>query len=313
MICGLFLCCGYSEWHFRLHQVACSLSAVSSLYSVTMRVLALLSLLILAGCSSSSAPTPGPSPVASRATIAGTITDTVTGARVGSFSQDVDRLPALIPVSAAGFLTRQAWIMTAQPTVDLIPEAGFDLTFYRQFVRGALDGRMEPLRRWIQPPSIYLQRTGLSDATVAALEQAAREAVIAFTGGQYGVTAWETGEGRRAAQSGWIMVELVNNEDSCGRAVIGGGTIWLNTAERCHRNGAIILSPNGFTHEIGHTMGFWHVPSGLMQTPLPPNTLISPRERHHAALAYARPVGSQDVDQDPSSGSGLSALQSVVD
>ena len=39
----------------------------------------------------------------------------------------------------------------------------------------------------------------------------------------------------------------------------------------------------------------------------------SPRERHHAALAYARPVGSRDVDVDPSGLSSLAPGRIVID
>ena len=269
--------------------------APDSLYSVMMRAAALLAVLLV-GCSGS--PPTAPSPVPSRVTLTGTITDTVTGAQVGSFSQEVDRLPVVLPVSAAGFLTRQAWIMTVQPTVDLIPETGFDLTFYRQLVRGALDGRMEPIRRWTQAPSIYLQTAGLSPATVAALEHAARTAVYEFSGRRLGVQAWETGHERQSARGGWIVIESYRDDGpgECGRATIGGGEIRINTKPICVEAG---YASTNLAHEIGHAMGFWHVPLGLMQAPSPRGmTAPSPRERHHAALAYARQPGNRDIDQD---------------
>lgn len=149
-----------------------------------MRALACLSILLLSACGGASSPTTGPSPLPSRVTVSGTITATISGAKVGTFSLEVDRLPTLIPVSAEGFVTRQAWVTSAQPTVDLIPEAGFDLGFYRQFARGSLDGPIQPIRRLTSSPSMYLQTAGLSPATVAAYEQAARVTIPAMTGGQ---------------------------------------------------------------------------------------------------------------------------------
>ena len=271
-------------------------------------------LLLLAGCSGNAGPSPGPSPVPqpspSRITVSGTLTSTTTGATIGSFSREVERLPVLLPVSLNGFVSREAWITSSTPTVDLIPEPGFDLTFYRQFVRGALDGRTDPIRRWTQAPSIYLQRTGLSDATVAALERAARDVVPALTGGRFQVAAWDTGLERRSAQSGWIVVELVTEPavNSCGRAEISAGHIWLNIAALCHHQGHAVHAPL-FAHELGHALGFYHVrDDAALMTDLRNIWLtgtITARERHHAALAYARPVGSRDVDVDPSGSSAL--------
>lgn len=281
-------------------------------------------LILLAGCSGGSPtrPTPVPSPTptpqpqpAPRITVSATLTDTVTGRSVGTVSHEVDRLPALLPLSFAGYVTRQAWITSAGPTVDLIPEAGFDLTFYRQLVRGALDGRMDPLRRWTVNPSIYLQREGLSDATVASLERAARDVVPALTGGRLSVASWETGQERRTAQSGWIVVELVNDEaQECGRATIGGGNVWLNTAPKCHRDGTIIGSVNLYTHELGHALGFWHVAdSAALMNAVTSNGRPTSQERHHAAIAYARLPGNRDVDVDVSGSALVTQGRIIID
>lgn len=279
-----------------------------------MRLLILFLLLLAVGCSDRPAPTqptPTPTPVPASVTVTGTITQTLSGAQVGTFTQTVPSLPALIPVSLAGFVTRQAWVTSATPTVDLIAEAGFDLEFYRQLARGKLDGSLQPLRRWNGNPSIYLQRNGFSDATIASLERVARDVIPAFTGNRLSLQGWETGDATRPEQTGWIVIETYNDmSGDCGRAALGGGHVWINTIPNCVDLG---YAATNFGHELGHALGFWHVSSGLMQAPAPRGmTMPSQAERHHAALAYARPVGNTDVDADPR-GSARASTRVVVD
>lgn len=263
-----------------------------------------LALLLVAACGGSpTRPSPTPSgPI----TLSGTITDTVSGATVGSFSQQVPSLPAFITVTADGFLTRQTSVSTATPTVDLIREAApFDLTFYRQMVRGALDGPLQPIRRLTSSPSIYLQTAGLTPANVAALEAAARAVVPALTGGALSVAVWEIGEAARSPQAGWIVVDIVADDAQCGRSFIGlpAGHVWLNAVPRCAFNGYRI-DPPLFAHELGHALGFSHVgTSGHLMHPRETftertSTEPSAIERHHAAIAYRRHVGNRDLDSD---------------
>ena len=58
-------------------------------------------------------------------------------------------------------------------------------------------------------------------------------------------------------------------------------------------------------HEVGHALGFFHVSdrSSVMFPTIPGNCPagnLSPSERYHAAIAYARPRGNRDPDNDPS-------------
>lgn len=259
--------------------------------------------LILAACGGSpTRPTPIPP---STITVSGTLTDTVSGAILSTFVQTVNSLPALVEVTAAGHLPRTARITSASPTVDLIPDAApFDLGFYRQLVRNGLEepGNLQPVRVLSQSPSIYMQTTGLKPSTVAAYEAAARAVIPALTGGRMSLVTWQTGDLARGDQNGWITVTLVSDEAAnCGRATIGAaaGHIWMNTHPRCHRNGDIVSTVAVFRHEVGHTLGYWHIDGpGLMQTPTPDTADVSEAERYHGSIAYARSSGNTDVDQD---------------
>lgn len=249
-------------------------------------------LLLLAGCGGG--PTgPGPLPPPPPPTFTGTVTNTVTGAAVSGFTATISN--GRLTVSAPGYVTRET--SSSRSTVDLIPEAGFDLAFYRQMAR---DGAMlRPLRVLSSAPSVYLQTTGLSAANVLALEVAARSAVNEFTGGRFNVTAWETGETARPPSFGWIVVDIRNSAEACGTAEIGepAGHIWLNVASRCAFGGFAVY-PGVLAHELGHALGFTHVtnPTALMFDGFTGS--MSAAERHHGAIAYARSRGNRDVDID---------------
>jgi hypothetical protein len=264
---------------------------------------------LLPACGGSSSPT-GPSPVpppSGPTRISGTITDTLSGAQVGTFSSEATSFPARVSVSAGGYVTRETWVRSASPTVDLIPELGFNLDFYRQLARGTLDGSIQPLRVLSQAPSLYLQTAGLSAANVAALETAARAVVPALTGGRFQVAGWETGEGTRAPSNGWIVVDVFDDTGRpCGETDLGAaaGHVRLNRAARCGYEGQAV-DPPLFAHELGHALGYWHIAAAghLMHQRATfverRSTLPSDLERHHAAIAYHRSTGNTDVDIDP--------------
>lgn len=301
-----------------------------------MRALIALALLLV-GCGSSAVspspqpspspvpiPSPAPAPTPSKVTITATLTATVTGASAGTFTADVDRLPALVSISAAGYLTRQAYVGQAAPRVDLIALAApFDLGFYRQLARGNLEDptRLQPLLVLSQAPAFYLQTVGLSAGNIDRLNAAAREIVPAMTGGRFTVSTFETGPDARPQREGWVVVQLVNEPDGdyCGRTQLGAafGQIILNTAS-CGFNGDTI-APVVFQHEIGHALGFWHVdqPGSLMHASGPGEVPLSQKrlsdaERYHAAIAYSRSAGNRDPDNDAVTSTPLSVRSGIV-
>jgi hypothetical protein len=215
-------------------------------------------------------------------------------------------LPAQVTVSAPGYITRETWVQTTNPRIDLIPEAGFDLGFYRQFARNGLDGAGSPLQPLFvlrQAPAFYLEVEGAKGVTVERarkLEAVARRVVPMLTGGRFQVTRWETGPTPREPQAGWIMIERRDDPDACGRAYVGrsAGQIWLNNDLDCRMEAT-------FAHEIGHALGFWHVdrPGSMMwgspdKYRLSASDAPTDTEQHHAALAYARQPGNTDIDID---------------
>jgi hypothetical protein len=200
-------------------------------------------------------------------------------------------------------------------SIDVIStSSGFDLDFYRRFARDAYDepGVLRPLLRWTQAPRIYVRTiddngepvdAGTLETTIAALQDDA----MAWTGGRFGLAGIETGTDSREGVSGWITVKWPADfePEYCGRAQVaadGGWIVLYHHNNVCSCSSRTRISPGTVRHELGHAMGFFH--TGDTQDLM--NGIVgscdghaSARERFHAALAYARPVGNRDIDDDP--------------
>jgi hypothetical protein len=225
--------------------------------------------------------------------------------------------PAIVSRSLAVSLTESRTFDA--DAIQLSP--AFDLNFYRQLVRNTFDdpARMQPLRRWMKTPAIYLKTVDeagdpIHGPTLDLIESTILDAVPRWTSGALGVPMIERGTGSKEGVSGWITVKFPAGNTAldgyCGKAQIAvdGGWIELgyhvpdSPAGGCRTSYAVI-APHVIRHEIGHALGFYHTDtagdlmyssSWVSQTGLP-----TERELYHAAIAYKRPMGNRDPDSDP--------------
>jgi len=319
---------------------------------------ALLLVLLCSACGSSpTSPTmPGPTPtppVPATITITGHVSATQTNAPLGGLSValgttttttdgsgtfSASMLPAAnvsLMLTGSGIVPRTIRVAatnTRDVTADAIAlGSGFDLNFYRQFIRDGLDtpAANYPLRRWTKQPQILLKTvdeagTAINGPTLASTEQALRESLPLWTGGQF-QAAITRGTDSRAGQSGWLTILWSTERPAgkCGNSGVGqdGGTITLYPYGNCQcGSNVVVMYPRLVKHELGHAMGFFHTDaqSDVMyggQLTFAPTGVCdaqpSVRERYHAAIAYQRPVGNSDPDQDPLGVVNLAPLRAI--
>ncbi len=234
--------------------------------------------------------------------------------------------PYDVSIAANGYLTRKQWITwqagaRSGVTLDLIRNVSpFSLDFYGQFVRGGFDqsGAPWPVLRWTAAPNFYVKtvdQTGraIEPEVLAVVLSSLARAVPIYTGGVYTAGAIESGTADRAGAANWVNVTILRDASQrtiCGSSRIGANPGEITLYDDVCSCGSVKIPGAVVLHEVGHAMGFFHVSdrSSVMYPTLPGNCPVgepSANERFHAAVAYSRPRGNTDPDNDPSSGARL--------
>jgi len=201
---------------------------------------------------------------------------------------------------------------------ELLPQsAPFDLAFYRQFARRALESPLLATRPWTVDPAFYLQSVTADTGRVVetdVLEAIARlvmRSVPELSGGLRAVRSVEWGPEYRVGP-GLVSVRfyegLIDNSPYGGDATVGGNQGFvrirhnpsLNSSPAAAGRGCGSFAESIMDHEIVHVMGFYHTDVIYLDFDSPECTGSGRRDRvrYHAAAMYSRPPGNVDIDND---------------
>lgn len=187
-------------------------------------------------------------------------------------------------------------IITIQTSACPDATVGVEIGFYKQIACNALDLPLQPVRRWMVAPKVYLRTVDEAGAAIDALtldtvQNAMIETAMAWTGNRFGLEGVLRGPDTREGVSGWVTVKWPATAQSfCGLSDVGrdGGTIELGyKTAGCGCNGSAIR-PRTARHELGHALGYWHTSDAadLMSNPTAKPCDQQPSARELQAAAY---------------------------
>lgn len=172
-----------------------------------------------------------------------------------------------------------------------------DLGFYREIGCNGFDLPLQPVRRWMIAPKLYIRTideagAAVDGVTLDTVQNAMIETAPQWTAGRFTLMV-ERGTDTREGQTGWITVKwpaTANAAPACGRSevAIDGGWIELNyKVTACACNGSA-MRPRTARHELGHALGYWHTdsPGDLMSGLQVAGCDAQPSVRELAAAAY---------------------------
>lgn len=232
-----------------------------------------------------------------------------------------------VTIEGPGIVTRQTRIGLNSHAVSVLGvfslNNGFDLTYYRNLARGAVNfAPPRDIRPWTRNPIIYIHTVddrdrALDPQALAIAESTIRETIGAWTGGRLRVDSVEYGNEDREARAQTISVTWGgDSSDYCGRVTVPGfeGTvIELDTRTPGCRCAGLAVDPAVVRHELGHALGYYHtterndlmfpIRSGSCQMTL------SAKEREYAGYMYSRPRLNADPDIDPPTAVNLAPMR----